>query len=532
MKKITFLLGALAFSTTVFGQQFSGTNPITTTTSNVTLNLGSPVTSTPLSQRLNVAGNVLFEGNGNGNYSGLLFDLSADPNNLSIQAFRKDNPLNLGRGILLNKGGGFVGVGISSPLVKFHVANSDITSPVFNGDDVAIFEGANAFLKLHASGQGGIDFASTTNRVQASFRYNFANNDLFYTNSSGEAFRVMQNGNFGIGTNAPSAKLHVNATPGNGIRFQGVGEQAGYVLTSDANGNASWQSLPAGSNLWQLSGNNINYLNGNVGVGASSPTEKFHVKGGNVLIEGDQVGLYNSHYSQLNFTANSQIGSIKFIGWGTAPGSGQGDLELSSTNIRLLSNTFVSGDLDVTGKGQITQNVAGVPALTLKTSNSNNAILALRSATNQSEIQYLDNVGAQMSVLRVNKVNGVGSELIFEDKTSGSAVEKLKVGADGTLYAKEIKVLLPVNGKFPDYVFDSTYQLMPLNELNAYVQQNHHLPNINTAQDIKENGLTLGDMQVKQMEKIEELTLYIIDLNTKVLEQQKLINDLSSKLKH
>ena len=57
---------------------------------------------------------------------------------------------------------------------------------------------------------------------------------------------------------------------------------------------------------------------------------------------------------------------------------------------------------------------------------------------------------------------------------------------------------------------------MSLTELEKYIKENKHLPNIPTATQVKENGLNLGDMQVKQMQKIEELTLYIIDLNKRM----------------
>ncbi len=78
-----------------------------------------------------------------------------------------------------------------------------------------------------------------------------------------------------------------------------------------------------------------------------------------------------------------------------------------------------------------------------------------------------------------------------------------------TLYAKEIRVQA---NPFPDYVFDPGYRLRPLDEVEAAIKQDRHLPGVPAAEEIQKNGLPVSDMVVKQMEKIEELTLYAIDL--------------------
>jgi len=98
------------------------------------------------------------------------------------------------------------------------------------------------------------------------------------------------------------------------------------------------------------------------------------------------------------------------------------------------------------------------------------------------------------------------------------ATNKLRV-AD-LLCAKEIKVnLTPC---WPDYVFKKNYNLMPLQELEQFVNKNHHLPEIPSAATVEENGIELGEMNAKFLKKIEELTLYIIDL-------QKQIDELKNK---
>ena len=81
--------------------------------------------------------------------------------------------------------------------------------------------------------------------------------------------------------------------------------------------------------------------------------------------------------------------------------------------------------------------------------------------------------------------------------------EVFKVYNDGRV---EINTVL----EHPDYVFRPDYELMPLQELKAFVSENRHLPNIPTAEEVKENGLDLTGLSIRLLEKVEELTLYTI----------------------
>lgn len=112
--------------------------------------------------------------------------------------------------------------------------------------------------------------------------------------------------------------------------------------------------------------------------------------------------------------------------------------------------------------------------------------------------------------LRINSVGNVGI---------GVSSPGVKLDVNGTIHAKELKVDIT----FPaDYVFDDNYKLLPLEKVMEYVLINKHLPEIPSAKEIKENGLNLGEMQNKLLQKIEELTLYII-------EQQKQIEELKKQ---
>jgi hypothetical protein len=94
---------------------------------------------------------------------------------------------------------------------------------------------------------------------------------------------------------------------------------------------------------------------------------------------------------------------------------------------------------------------------------------------------------------------GIGTE------TMGSHM----LAVNGSIGAREIVVELST---WADYVFNPDYKLMPLSELEEFIAQNKHLPEIPGEETITENGLSLGEMQKLQMKKIEELTLYVIEL--------------------
>jgi len=87
----------------------------------------------------------------------------------------------------------------------------------------------------------------------------------------------------------------------------------------------------------------------------------------------------------------------------------------------------------------------------------------------------------------------------------------VKLAVRGKVLAEEVEVQLFQN--WPDYVFDDDYELMPLPELHQRIRENRHLPGIPPAHEVEKDGLAVGAMQVKLMEKVEELTLYVIQID-------------------
>lgn len=85
---------------------------------------------------------------------------------------------------------------------------------------------------------------------------------------------------------------------------------------------------------------------------------------------------------------------------------------------------------------------------------------------------------------------------------------------DGKAMMEEVEVQL--SGDWPDYVFDEDYDLLPLSELDSHIKAHRHLPGIPSQSDMEGAGLAIGEMQTKLLEKVEELTLYILQLNDRI----------------
>jgi hypothetical protein len=123
---------------------------------------------------------------------------------------------------------------------------------------------------------------------------------------------------------------------------------------------------------------------------------------------------------------------------------------------------------------------------------------------------------ANASTTRINYNNqvAIGGNKFYNDTA-------YKLSVNGRLAAEEILVML--RSDWPDYVFKTGYRLLSLAQVEAYIQQHKHLPGIPSAAEIaQKGGIEIGEMNRKLVEKIEELTLYII-------QQQKRIEALEKK---
>ncbi len=101
------------------------------------------------------------------------------------------------------------------------------------------------------------------------------------------------------------------------------------------------------------------------------------------------------------------------------------------------------------------------------------------------------------------------------------------LAVNGQIGATEITV---EPGLWPDYVFEKNYTLTPLRELKEYIDEHKHLPGIPTSQQLERTGQSVGAIQRNLLEKIEELTLYVIELATGNAQLQIQIKDLEKKM--
>lgn len=129
--------------------------------------------------------------------------------------------------------------------------------------------------------------------------------------------------------------------------------------------------------------------------------------------------------------------------------------------------------------------------------------------------------------------NYMGSLAIGTDFNAGTGTEDppptgYKLAVNGKIICEEVEVSL--SDDWPDYVFKDGYELTPLDELEEQIQQNGHLPGVPSAAHVSDNGISLGKMQSKLLEKIEELTLHMIAMNKDLTQLKSENRELKQKL--
>lgn len=138
---------------------------------------------------------------------------------------------------------------------------------------------------------------------------------------------------------------------------------------------------------------------------------------------------------------------------------------------------------------------------------------------------------------------GTGTEHYFSLFATDGTTEKIKFRPEGISYvngqlaigtdnpkqfmlavkgdAVFAKVMVRSFGAWPDYVFQPGYRLPPLSEVEAFIRKNSHLPGVPSAKEVETDGLDLGETQAALLKKIEELTLYVLQLNKALQAQQE-----------
>jgi len=109
----------------------------------------------------------------------------------------------------------------------------------------------------------------------------------------------------------------------------------------------------------------------------------------------------------------------------------------------------------------------------------------------------------------------------------GTTSPDARLAVNGDIHAKEVRVDLNIPA--PDYVFENDYKLMPLAELETYLRQNKHLPEIPSAKTMEEKGVELKEMNMLLLKKVEELTLYLLEMKKENAELRDRVEKLEAK---
>jgi hypothetical protein len=104
-----------------------------------------------------------------------------------------------------------------------------------------------------------------------------------------------------------------------------------------------------------------------------------------------------------------------------------------------------------------------------------------------------------------------------------------KLAVSGGIITEKVRVATNGTAFWADYVFEPTYKLRPLKEVETFIKENKHLPEIPSTAEVSQNGIDLAQTQALLLQKVEELTLYVIDQNKKIEKLEKKVRVLSRK---
>lgn len=218
----------------------------------------------------------------------------------------------------------------------------------------------------------------------------------------------------------------------------------------------------------------------------------------------------NNYLDELGSIATSHIPALNYIG------------SKPALVINPLSNkeTIYPGKI---GVGNYYRNQLGLMGMD-NTYSAPNAQLHIRiNQANFSDPSQLTD--AELTALRISTVAGSQEQdafVIYESGITGIGTSYIpagfKLAVNGKILCEEVRVKL--RGNWPDYVFEPTFTLMPLEDLEKYIQENHHLPGMKSAAELEESGLDVMEILKAQQQKIEELTLYIIELEKKIVQSK------------
>lgn len=279
------------------------------------------------------------------------------------------------------------------------------------------------------------------------------------------------------------------------------------------------------------------FLNGNVGIGTHSPIAKLDIDGTvriapfavepgqHKIIFADEEGfLFTDNiplYDNLgNHTAEQDI--ITNGNWIKHSESEESEgIFISDANKVGIGTSMPLAMLDVRSAGE-----TGIIAMSSQAQNSGfwaaNSIFAYGFGVDSEGVGH---ISANMNS-PVNIINFFSNGKIAIGNATPLVGTSHRLFVEGGITSEEVVInSLNENREWPDYVLKEGYDLLPLTDLKDFINVNGHLPNVVTADDVNQKGQNLGEINIMLLEKIEELTLYL-------LKQQEEIDELKKSVKN
>jgi hypothetical protein len=344
-------------------------------------------------------------------------------------------------------------------------------------------------------------------------------NALIFKTRNTERMRLLSDKSFlGIGISNPLATLHLHYQ--NSVSSPTFLELLQLTTNVSTNGFSIFSNKNTNDIRFKQQ-ENANFVlegpggglviapDGNVGYGTTEPKQKLHIDEGNLLITSVSSGATNAPNGALIFAdvidnnfpngkwvveylnSTHPILNVKGLNFRSSEGT--------PISQRVYSTLFLSSDDNVgigTIRPQAKLDVAGAFMA------ENADITGMLNAENAT-------IAGTLSADALSAQTATISNLTGTTTANNLRIENL-------LCAKEVKVQLATC--WPDYVFAKDYNLLPLSEVEQFINENQHLPNIPSAAEVGANGIELGEMNAKLLLKVEELTLYIIQMEKRLAE--------------
>lgn len=339
----------------------------------------------------------------------------------------------------------------------------------------------------------------------------------------GVGWNLLFNARTGRFSNQFNMDDDINIYNGSYNLFDGVTNHFSGSISADSNdiyinAKRSQISSSTGNLIFQVGNPRVNppMGAGNVGIGTDAPESKLHISGTGptkfIIGKSHTAGSTTALYMGTSELSNGYA----YLQGVRSAGTAYGNLIINQNGGNVGIGTIAPlGKLHVDGTGELFRTGTSTTAIQM----ANNFIQFIGSGAGKFFMQLSGNDftispsnGNSNSRLVLN-----GNQVTIGQVTPADGY-KLSIG--GKAVCEELKVQL--QGNWPDYVFATDYKLKTFDELRSFIADNKRLPNIPASSELEKTGIEVGEMQRKMMEKIEELTLYILQLEKEVNHLKKL----------